>query len=72
MENKYEKIMEEEFIKDTNGFKSTSELCLFFVKHTEFNFVQWLPLFFMREVPRTNKHLGMQEFLFTLQDTNDF
>ena len=34
MENKYEKIMEEEFMKDTNGFKSTSELCLFFVKHT--------------------------------------
>ena len=47
MENKYEKIMEEEFIKDTNGFRSTSELCLFFVKHTEFKFAQWLPLFFM-------------------------
>ena len=53
MENKHEKMTEEEFIKETSSFKNTSELYLFIFLLNTLN--GW-----------------MQEFLFILQDTNDF
>ena len=34
MENKYEKMTEEEFIKETSGLKSTSELHFFVLLNT--------------------------------------
>ena len=71
MENKYEKMTEEEFIKETSGFKSTSELH-FFVLLNILNLILHNGYHYCLCEKYQGPTLRMQEFLFILQDTDDF
>ena len=46
MENRYKKMTEEEFKKETN-FKIAADINLFFIKHVGPDIEQWMALLFL-------------------------